>query len=116
MKATDKFQFKRHQKDVHECKTASTSPPPKRKRRLFEDKHSTTEVKEVEEEDEVENLSFKLEDMDIDIEEQIMMEHSERMDKKVLEKQRKLDETETKETKKKTSWDELSSPRLRQLA
>ena len=110
LRAKDKLEFKRHQRDVHELTTASTSPPPKRKRRASSLINNAIEEMEVEEEDEVENLSFKLEDMEIDTEEkseeEIMIERSNRMDENVLEKQKRVEVKEKIEERKKVESEE----------
>ena len=86
--ARNKQETKRHMRDDHGVITGSTSPPLKRKRGLIE-KEEIEEKMDVENEDDLEDLSLKLEDLDIEFmdfeEEDILVERSDNNDEKVRE-------------------------------
>ena len=97
-RAKDSLSLKRHMRDVHESLTASTSPPPKRKRKQSVVKDE--EITEMDaEEESVKDLSFKLEDMEIDVvertEEEIYIERSDMMDRKIAEREKEMEEKDT---------------------
>ena len=57
--------MKRHMRDVHADKTDSTSPPPKKKKNKVEDSNDSIVEMEIETK-ELKDLSFKLEEIEID--------------------------------------------------
>ena len=81
-------------RDVHELKSYSTSPPPKRKKSPTEEV-SETEIMETES-DSLDDLSFKLEDMEIDPFEDVdlLIERSIQKDEKIMENNSKNEEKE----------------------
>ena len=82
----DNTDLRKHLRDQHEILSESLSPPRKRKRKLEESKVIESEPMETEE---VVDLSTSLEDMEIDDNEtKLMRERSEKMDAKVIEKQK----------------------------
>ena len=108
-KSKDRLQLKRHMRDEHEQSTASTSPPPKRKRKTPVKGVDSVEDMEIEEED-LKDLSFKLEEMDIDEDdkslEELLVERSDMMDKKIVEKEKRLEETDKTFERKKHEIEE----------
>ena len=64
-KVKEFLQMKRHMRDVHDVITGSTSPPPKRKRKISDEFKNLNEPMDTEV-DNVKDISFRLEDMDID--------------------------------------------------
>ena len=87
-KEKDYLLMRRHMRDVHDVITGSTSPPPKRKRRISNEPMET-------EVDNVKDISFRLEDMDIDSSEsEIESETSKFMDNKITEKEESNEEKE----------------------
>ena len=78
--------MRRHIRDVHEITSISTSPPAKKIRKSTVDNSD------------IEDLSLKLEDMDIEnAEEEILLERSRKMDQKVKEKEEKLQKEQVME-------------------
>ena len=53
-------------RDQHDIITGSTSPPPKRKRRVSVEDTNSIEVMDTNDNDEVHDLSIKLEEMEVD--------------------------------------------------
>ena len=103
-KAKNLQDMKRHERDVHDKITGSTSPPAKKERNFSEVIDQSVEMMETEEN--VLNLSVQLEEMelekmDIDEELRIEKELSKKMDKKVKERQEKIDECDRKWAEKK---------------
>ena len=95
--------LKRHEKNVHGNITVSTSPPAKKKRKSIEIISQTVENMDTEEN--VLNLSVQLEDIEleemdtddrIDDFDRVKRKLSENMDKKIIEKQKTLDQMEKK--------------------
>ena len=102
----DKQQLKRHRRDEHGFITGSTSPPLKKKKNQAGSKDVEEPMnmgKESDnEEDEIVNLSFKLEDMDVDEPETdsdkgIEYERSKIMDEKIKQKEQQNSKNEMKE-------------------
>ena len=84
-------EMKRHLRDVHQITTESTSPPPKKKKSITEEIDDQIELMDAEEN--IEDISFKLDEMEIDsIDESLSMELSRKMDAKIKDKERKLQE------------------------
>ena len=84
-------EMKRHLRDVHQITTESTSPPPKKKKSITEEIDDQIELMDTEEN--IEDISFKLDEMEIDsIDESLSMELSRKMDAKIKDKERKLQE------------------------
>ena len=83
-------------RDTHDIRTDSTSPPHKKIKPVAEDLGNRNEMMDTEEVANLEDLSFKLEDMEIDAfeEEDKLEEISQKMDAKVVEKNRKAEEKE----------------------
>ena len=106
--SNDRMVLRRHNRDQHEGMTNSTSPPLKRKKRLYEEtpleaelinvaehKNSGSEKMDIDEnisEESIKDLSFKLEDMEIDANEDA--EISKKVDKKIIEKAKRIEEEE----------------------
>ena len=101
--SNDRMDLRRHNRDQHEDMLNSTSPPLKRKKRMFEKtpiepeplvvtKRSDSEEMEIDENtsEEIKDLSFKLEDMEIDTinkDEEI----SNMVDRKIIEKAKRIE-------------------------
>ena len=100
-KAQNLQELKRHERDVHGKSTISTSPPAKRKRNSPDDNIESMEKMDTE--DVINEIGQ--EEMDVD-EEQIKRKLSERMDKKVIEKQQRIDLNEKE-------WEEEKLARLK---
>ena len=106
--SNDRMVLRRHNRDQHEVMTNSTSPPLKRKKRLYEEtpleaepinvaehKNSGSEKMDIDEnisEESIKDLSFKLEDMEIDTNED--EEISKKVDKNIIEKAKRIEEEE----------------------
>ena len=97
-------ELKRHERDVHGKYTISTSPPAKRKRNFVEVVDKSVEKMDIDdtgkEEEDNKRKEIDLEKMEIDEEtnsfEKIKRELSDKMDKKVIEKRKRLEENEKK--------------------
>ena len=89
----DEGNLKRQKRDKHDILTVSTSPPPKKTKIISREKSEKCEEMDFEEES-VKDLSFKLEDMDIDDSMNEMKERSKMMDEMIEEKRRKIEEEE----------------------
>ena len=91
-KANNLQEMKRHMRDSHAVHTESTSPPNKKKRK--QEKEQKGRQTDTDNDDNVSVLSAQLEDMDIDDEENDVKDEysrrSELMDKKILDKERRL--------------------------
>ena len=86
--------MKRHMRDAHEVKTDSTSPPPKKKKPILEELNDNIEDMDTETSN-LEDLSFKLDEMEIDNEEkELVKERSRKMDEKIKDKARISEEKE----------------------
>ena len=89
-KAKESYLLRRHMRDEHNINSGSTSPPQKKKKILSKDNFQESQ-EVIEDDDEVLNLSSKLEDMEIDEvvceETKEMKERSDKIEKKVLEKE-----------------------------
>ena len=99
----DETNMKRHNRDKHDILTVSTSPPPKKKKNSL---HITDidEDMEIDAKDDIEKLSFKVDEMEIDDEEDDPIvtneekqknERSDNIDANIKEKERKDDERES---------------------
>ena len=90
-KDNESMSMRRHMRDQHDIFTGSTSPPPKRKKKVSIDGVESMDV----EEEEVHDLSLKLEEMEVDsITNETKKKESDLMDEKVMEKQRRIEESE----------------------
>ena len=87
--------MRRHLRDVHEAGTVSLSPPLKKKRKMSDEEEEikTMEIDDVED-DAIENLSFKMDDMEIEVEAEIEQK-SELKDEKILLQREELERQET---------------------
>ena len=74
--------MKRHMRDLHEIITDSTSPPLKRKKNVPGEEDQTAVTMETEEV-EVQNLSSRFEEMEVDDSEEDLKEASAMMDEKI---------------------------------
>ena len=96
--------LKRHKRDEHAIQTESTSPPLKKKKIVSEDKNKQSKEMDIDEShDSVKDLSFKLEDMDIDPSNNENESKSIMMDEKVKSKEKKVEEEEKLRMKKANS-------------
>ena len=83
--------MKRHMRDKHGSKSCSTSPPPKKKRSREDDLGDANDK----ETNDIKDLSFGIEDMDIEsAEEQNLAEISKMQDEKIRENEKKNEEKE----------------------
>ena len=107
--AKENYILKRHMRDEHNIKTGSISPPMKKKKKPSTIDITIEEIKEVNDadenyEDELANLSSKIEDMDIDDtdcdEIKLLKERSDVMDKKIIEREKHIRDEEIKIEKK----------------
>ena len=99
----ERLNMKRHVSDEHEAKCESSSPPTKKKKTSIDEFNERIEMMEMES-DNIGDLSFKLEDMEIDVpEEEVVKERSNKMDEKIQEKEKKESE---KELSRKTKQEE----------
>ena len=93
--ANSEYIMKRHKRDKHGKLTDSTSPPQKRKRIKHFENNLEDNSNYMEIDDDEKELSFKLEDMEIDSERNNEEEiRSKMMDEKILAKQLKIEENE----------------------
>ena len=82
-------------RDSHDVNTESTSPPNKKKRKQNQEEEVHSIDTDNDDNISVDDLSFKLEDMEIDpFEEEIVSELSKQMDDKIKEKEKKNEEEE----------------------
>ena len=89
-KANSLQEMKRHMRDIHDVKTESTSPPNKKKR-----KQNQEEEVDMDSNDEsIKDLSFKLEDMEIDSTNDEIEERSKKMDEKIAANVKRIEEEE----------------------
>ena len=90
--------MRRHERDEHDIITVSTSPPPKRKRRVSVENSNDAELMETSDNDEVLDLSIKLEEMEVDSSDneskKILIELQDAKDDKIMEKEKRNDEKE----------------------
>ena len=97
-KAKNMQELKRHERDNHGRISASTSPPSKKKRN--DDGNNDTDSESMDVDENVSNISIQTEEKDpeeMEVDEtKILRELSEKMDKKVLEKQARNEEEEKK--------------------
>ena len=126
LEVMDKQKMKRHKRDEHGVVSGSTSPPMKKKRRQSSDNDNIGEPMNVDiqsecENGKVEDLSLKLEEMEIDMEidrndhneeEKKLKERSNSMDEKIKVREQRITseeiaaENKKKETEKKKSLKE----------
>ena len=106
--------MKRHERDVHGKNTISTSPPAKRKRNSKDIMNKSVENMDIEDKKESEE-----EKMEIDEEmsncERMKRMLSDRMDKKVIEKQRRIDDNEKKWTEDKLNREKNKEDNNKQI-
>ena len=84
-------------RDEHEAGTISTSPPPKKKRKTPVESEENGETQSMEIEEGIEDLSFRMEDMDIDNDEDgfKVTQKSKEMDEKINLKRKNIERQET---------------------
>ena len=89
--------MRRHMRDEHEAGTVSTSPPPKKKRKSPVESEENGDTQSMEIEEGIEDLSFKMEDMDIDNDEDghKVNQKSKEMDEKINLKRKNIERQET---------------------
>ena len=104
--ARDSMVMKRHIRDEHGTGSISISPPPKKKRKTPVENINGEEMEVVE--DSIEDLSFKVEDMEIDNHEEKgeLEERSNIMDMKIKRKQEQIERQETLVKEKQMETDE----------
>ena len=91
----DNMTMKRHVRDVNEAGTFSTSPPPKKKRKVPTEKSIEEKMEVDKDNDDIKDLSFKLEDMEIDENSEELLNRSKIMDNKIQLKSEHLERQET---------------------
>ena len=119
----DEMNLKRHKRDEHSILTVSTSPPLKKKKVTSNQGFDKIEEMDIDiSEEDIKDLSFKLEDMDFGTEEHEHIDRTDMMDEKIKAKQRKIEEEErefqkriqSKEMKKKKQED-IELERIKKL-
>ena len=115
------FGKQKHLRDKHEVGSSSTSPPPKKKRKT-PNEITKDEDMEVESNEEIKDLSFRMEEMEIDnnMEEEIMS-RSKMVDNKIKSKHETIERQDTvlkqkllEEEKKKKIEKEIEAQELKE--
>ena len=87
--------MRRHMRDEHNIITGSTSPPPKRKRRVLEEDTNSVEEMDTNDNDEGHDISIKLEEMEVDsLDDENKKKLSELKDAKIVENEKRNEENE----------------------
>ena len=89
-KANSLQEMKRHMRDSHDVKTESTSPPNKKKRKQNQEEEVDLDIND----ESIKDLSFKLEDMEIDSTNDEIEERSKKMDEKIAANVKRIEEEE----------------------